>query len=91
LFADVISTRARGLYDDVRTSHGAPYFETKRHEWTRNPWFADSAPLVAVPQLRVYARLPLYSRFVRAPGSFDWLNHPAQFRHTFPQLESLTL
>jgi hypothetical protein len=86
LFADVISTAARGLYDDVRATHGAPYFESTRHEWTRNPAFAESAPIVTVSQLRVKAEASLYSRFVDTPNALDWLNDPARFGQAFPHV-----
>lgn len=83
LFADVISTRARGLYDDVRATRGAPYYALRDETWQRNPAFADAAPLVESPQMGADALTPLYTQFARDPGAFTWLNDLALFWEKF--------
>lgn len=89
LFADVISTRARGLYDDVRATRGAPYYALTDGTWLRNPAFAAAAPLAEYPQLHMRAGAPLYTQFVQAPHAFDWLNDPALFWGKYPSLRDL--
>lgn len=83
LFADVISKHARGLYDDVRATRGAPYYVMTDGAWLRNSAFANAAPLVEYPQLRVETNTPLYTQFARDPDAFAWLNDPALFWRTF--------
>lgn len=89
LFADVISTRARGLYDDVRATRGAPYYALRDGTWQRNPAFADAAPFAECPQLVADAHTPLYTQFARDPGAFAWLNDPALFWEKFPVVRDL--
>lgn len=84
LFADVISKNARGIYDDVRATRGAPYYALTDGTWRRNAMFADAAPLAECPQLRVDAHAPLYTEFARDPHAFDWLNDSALFLKLFP-------
>lgn len=84
LFADVISKNARGLYDDVRATRGAPYYALMDGTWARNGLFQDAAPLVECPQLRVDSGTPLYTQFAQNPAAFDWLNDPALFLNLFP-------
>lgn len=90
LFADVISKRARGLYDDVRATRGAPYYALRDGTWQRNPRFADVAPLTECPQLRVESELSLYENFAQNPDAFDWLNDPALFWEKFPHLKDFS-
>lgn len=80
VFADVISKRAHGIYDEVRGTHGAPYWFTLNHKWVRNPAFRRAAPLNQLTHLKRRARFverneePLYTEFVRAPEAFRWLD-----------------
>ena len=86
LFADVISKRARGVYEDVRATRGAPYYALTDGAWQRNAMFQSAAPLSECPQLRVHADAPLYTQFARDPDAFAWLNDPALFWEKFPQM-----
>jgi oxalate decarboxylase/phosphoglucose isomerase-like protein (cupin superfamily) len=89
VFADLISKRARGIYDGVRATHGAPYLALRRGEWMRNRAFFEVAPAVECPALRRAVTAPLYTRYVRDPAAFQWLDDPAQFWKYFPQLQTL--
>lgn len=91
LFADVISRRAFGLYDDVRATHGAPYFETTAGEWLRNPAFEQVARLEEYSILLLNSRTPLYAQFVHDPAAFDWVDEPAQFWKKCPRLQSVPI
>jgi glucose-6-phosphate isomerase len=90
LFADVISKQARGLYDDVRATRGAPYYALRDGTWQRNSMFADAASLADCPQLRVESVTPLYENFTHQPDAFDWLNEPALFWDKFSSVSNLT-
>ncbi len=90
LFADVISKSARGRYDDVRATRGAPYYALTDGTWSRNTQFMDAAPLVECPQLRVESNVPLYTQFAQDPHAFDWLDDPALFWEKFPAVRDLT-
>jgi|GEM_PF-1204003 glucose-6-phosphate isomerase len=83
LFADVISTQARGLYDDVRATRGAPYYALTDGTWRRNAMFTGAAPLFECPRWRVKTNAPLYTQLVQNPDAFDWLNEPARFWEKF--------
>lgn len=84
LFADLISERAFGIYDDVKATHGAPFYETNADEWVHNPKFRDSpAPRKFSPPRLALSR-PLYSEFVLNPTSFEWLDDPDAFARKFP-------
>lgn len=87
LFADVLSTQARGLYDDVRATRGAPYYALNDGSWERNAMFQDAAPLVECPQLRVETNLSLYTQFTQDSEAFAWLNDPALFWEKFSDLK----
>lgn len=84
LFADLISERAFGIYDDVKATHGAPYYETIAGEWLRNPKFRDSPAPQKFSPPRLVLSNPLYSEFVHNPTSFEWLDDPDAFAKKFP-------
>jgi glucose-6-phosphate isomerase len=80
LFADLISKRAYGIYDEVRATRGAPYFFTSEAKWIRNPSFVRAIRLKRFTQLKRHAKEPLYTEFVRTPQSFRWLDEPIRAR-----------
>jgi glucose-6-phosphate isomerase len=83
VFADLISRRAFGIYDPVRATRGAPYFEMIDGRWLPNPAFRQVAPLsYAGIRLRQDSR-PLYTQFAENPEAFIWLDRPEIFPPEF--------
>lgn len=84
LFADLISRRAYGVYDGVRSTRGAPWYELKTKDRVRNRQFPESSPLVSFSPPRLELAAPLYTAWVDNPPAFDWLDQPSAFHNKFP-------
>lgn len=83
LFADLISKRARGIYEDVIQTRGAPLYELTNGEWVPNPAFTEVASLTTFEPPRLAAGVPLYAQWVNRPRAFDWLDDPSAFSGFF--------
>jgi glucose-6-phosphate isomerase len=88
VFADLIPRRALAIYDEVRASHGAPYFELDDGNWVPNPRLKNLPPLEMFDVRFGEQATPLYTEFTRDPGRFAWLDEPELFIKNLPKESS---